>query len=246
MSEYLQIPTLPPQDLLQSIEAVSPYARIHRRQSRQNAYRDPPSPSEKGRNKRAERRFTVLRRLIEILEESANIIKLDYATAEAEMLQMGLKTVEENLIPQLLHLKIPLQGIEKIQQQIAAEQATISLGHGRLIQHEAADLFPVPTPGLREYLLKIGHLQLQQNSVPRNITNAVEEEGFYTAEVNRLRLAFSADHNAMHKPCNRLSLRIITRLGVVENEEDGRRAILFPRADKTYGLYADKMIDLSI
>lgn len=246
MSEYLQIGILTPKERPHSIEAISPYAHIYPRQSRQNAYRDPSSTSGKRQSKRAERRFTVLRHLIEILEETADIIKLDYATAEAEILQLGLKTVEENLIQQLLHLKIPLQSIEQLQQQIAEEQATISLGRGRLIQHEAADLFPLATPGLSEYLLKIGHLHLNQHSVPRSIADRIEEEGWYSVQVNRLRLAFSADQSTPRKPDNRLDLRIIAIVGVIENEEDGRRAILFPRADNTYGLYADKMIDLSI
>lgn len=43
-----------------------------------------------------------------------------------------------------------------------------------------------------------------------------------------------------------LKLKINVLLGVMESDEADRRAILYPRADKIYGLYVDKLINLSI
>lgn len=246
MSEYLQIPKLLPKERFHGVEAVSPYARIHPRQSRQEGDQQPSSDSEKNQPTRNERRFTALRQLIEVLAESAQIIKLDYATAEAELRQLGLERIEENLISQLLSLKIPLQEIEQLQLQLAAEQASISLGRGRLMENDSSGLFPISAAGLSEYILKIDDLQLRRIFLPPDIARLIEQEGFYAVQAQRLRLTFSPHQRVRQKPEKRLSLRITTLLGVIENEEEGRRAILFPRSDGTYGLYADKMINLSI
>jgi len=245
MSDYLQIPTLPTKEGLPSVTAIAPYARIHSRRPRSDDSRLPTSASGKEHKKPTERRFTLLRQLIELLEETADIVKLDYATADAELRQLGLSRVEENLIPQLLHLKIPLQKIAQLQKQLEEQQPSISLGRGRLIQQDSTDLFPVSAVGLSEYILKIDHLRLKRTSLPANITQGVDQEGFFAAQSNRLRLTFSPSRRTRPSDAE-LSLRIVALLGVIENEEDGRRAILFPRTDGSYGLYADKMIDLSI
>jgi len=245
MSDYLKIPTLPPKDGLPGVAAVAPYPRIDSHHSPSDDSRQSSSAAGKEPKKRTERRFILLRQLIARLEETADIVKLDYATADAELRQLGLSSVEENLIPQLLRLKIPLQAIARLQEQLNAQQPSISLGRGRLIQNDATDLFPVSAAGLAEYILKIDHLHLKPRSLQPKIAQAMDQEGFFAVQGKRLRLTLSPSRSTQSTDAD-VSLRIVALLGGIENEEDGSRAILFPRTDGSYGLYADKMIDLSI
>ena len=118
MSDYIKIPTFPKHDLLRGVEAISPYPRVDSQQPRQEGSSQQQSDTAEKKDGLARRRFLSLRRLIDELKESAQITKLDFGTADAELRNLGLAIVEEELIDQLLQLKIPLQSIEQLLQQI--------------------------------------------------------------------------------------------------------------------------------
>ena len=246
MTDYIKIPTFPTQDLLRGIEALSPYPRIDPQSPRQDGYSRQQSDSAADRDKRVRRRFLALRRLINALKKSAKITRVDYATADAELHALGLAMVAEQLPAQLLQLKIPLQSIEQLLPQIDRERAAVSLGSGRRIQRAGATLVGVSAEGLSEYNLKIENLAIGSGGFDRKLSDPIDQEGLYIIEQNRLRLTFSRLGPDLAATGERLNLTLIVLLGVIETDQAGRRAILYQRADKNYGLYADKQINLSI
>ena len=118
MTEYIRMPTLPTQDLLRSIEAISPFPRVTAKKPRSEGYPEQMPDSDKEKESRDTRRFLKLRSLIKELQKSAQINKVDFATADAEMTSLGLAIIEEKLITHLLQLKIPLESIESLLQQM--------------------------------------------------------------------------------------------------------------------------------
>ena len=246
MTDYIKIPTFPTQDLLRGIEAISPYPRINPQQPRPEGYSQHPTDTEQKKDNRARRRYMSLRRLITELQESAQISRVDYATADAELHQLGLAIVEDGLIPQLLQLKISLESIEQLLLQIDRERSSVSLGAGRKINSAESTLFPISTEGLSEYNLKIEELKIRPGQTDRNIIDQIDQQGLCVDQQQRLRLTFSRLGPALGTADEQLKLKISVLLGVMESDEDDRRAILYPRADKSYGLYADKLISLSI
>lgn len=246
MTDYIKIPTLPTQDLLRGIEAVSPYPRINPQQPRPEDYPQQPKHSAKGKDDRARRRYLSLRRLISELQKSAQISRVDFATADAELRHIGLTVVEEELIPQLLQLKIPLAAIEQLLAQIDQNRSRVSLGGGNIISSDEANLFPVSTAGLAEYNLKIDALKIRQGEFAGAIVAQIDQNGLCLVQQQRLRLSFSRFVTALGTAEDLLNLSLGVQLGVMENDEADRRAILYPRADQSYALYADKQINLSI
>lgn len=246
MTEYIKIPTFPTQDLLRGIEAVSPYPRINPQQPRPEDYPQQTNHSAEEKNDRARRRYLALRRLITELQKSAQISRVDFATADAELHQIGLAVVEEELIQQLLQLKIPLDAIEQLLLQIDQNRSRVSLGGGGIINSSESTLFPVSTEGLAEYHLKIDELKIRQGESAGKIVTQIDKEGLCVVQQKRLRLTFSRFVTALGTADDLLKLKLNVLLGVMENDEADRRAILYPRAENSYGLYADKQINLSI
>ena len=246
MSDYIKIPTFPKHDLLRGVEAISPYPRVDSQQPRQEGSSQQQSDTAEKKDGLARRRFLSLRRLIDELKESAQITKLDFGTAYAELRNLGLAIVEEELIDQLLQLKIPLQSIEQLLQQINQNRSGVSLGSGRRISSEKPSLFPASVAGLLEYNLKIEGLKVRTGPHDSKIVNLIDQEGLWVVEQNRLRLTFSRLGPTLEATSELLKLKISVLLGVLETDEADRRAILYQRADKSYGVYADKMINLSI
>ena len=246
MTDYIKIPTFPTQDLLRGIEALSPYPRIDPQSPRQEGYSRQRSDSSTEKENRVRRRFLALRRLINALKKSARITRVDLATADAELHDLGLAMVAEQLPALLLQLKIPLRRIEELLPQLLQERSDISLGSGRRIHSAAATLVGVSAEGLSEYNLKIEELAISSGGFDRKLSDSVDQEGLYVVEQNRLRLTFSRFAPDSATSEERLKLKLIALLGVIETDQAGRRAILYQRADKNYGLYADKQINLSI
>ncbi|HEY5672176.1 MAG TPA: hypothetical protein VIR78_00555 [Malonomonas sp.] len=246
MTDYIKIPTYPTQDLLRGIEAISPYPRINPQQPRPEGYPRQSNHSAAEKDDRVRRRFMSLRQLINELQSAARIDKVDFATADAELHQIGWAILEKELVEQLLQLKIPLESIEQLLPQIDQNRSAVRLDGGRRITGSESSLFPVSTAGLTEYNLKIEELKIRQGKAAGMIIDKIDQDGLCVVQQNRLRLTFSRFVTALGTAEDLLTLRLSVLLGVMESDEDDRRAILYPRADKSYGLYADKLISLSI
>ncbi len=246
MTGYIKNPTLPTQDLLRSIEAISPFPRINSKEPRSEDYPDRANDSEKEKKDQDPRRFLKLRSLIKELEASAQINKVDMVTADAEMQNLGLAIVEENLIPHLLQLKIPLESIEHLVQQIDSDPSGIRCARDRRIDSGNSELFPISAEGLIEYNLIVERLIISSGKFSHKIVDEIDQEGLCVKQQNRLRLIFSRAGSTSGASEELLNLKISVLLGVVESDEVERRAILYPQTAKSYGLYADKRISLSI
>lgn len=233
--------------LFREIEPVSPYPRIDPQQPRRDDYPEQRSQNQSDQDDRARRRFMSMRELVDKLQQESQISRVDYLTAEMEMHSQGLAIAEAELIDQLLKLKIPLQGIEELFQQIRQQSSRMQLASGRILGADSFPLFPVSAAGLTEYALHFPDLLLQSDRQNQRISEAIQEHGQFTSEAGRLNLSFrrsSTGSDAADK--GQLELDIQVLVGASELDEAGRRAILYPRSENHFGLYADKQINLSI
>lgn len=99
------------------VEPVQPYPRIDPQQSRDEEQRRQ-SPERGERDDFVQRRFWAMRQLIERLKAEAEIVRVDYAQAAAELTEQGLILAEQNLVEQLLEFNLTAPGIEALMQQI--------------------------------------------------------------------------------------------------------------------------------
>jgi hypothetical protein len=246
MTDYIKIPTFPTQDLLREIEAVSPYPRINSQQPGPEGYPRKSPDTAKKRDSHAQRRFMALRRLIDELRKLAQISKVDFATADVELRQQGMTIVDAELVLQLRRLYMPREGLDLLLGQIDRQRFSAGLGRGRKHSGTGSSLFPASTEGLSEYNLIFEQLQFRPGRLESRVKQQVQEEGLCIEQENRLRLIFSRAGQSRDISNDLLKLTVEVELGVMESDEADRRAILYPRSQGIYGLYADKLINLSI
>lgn len=248
MSDYIKTGVSPGPILFREVEPVAPYPRINPQQPKREEYPRQQSGQEHQKNGRSRRRFTVMRDLVDKLKESFRISRVDFFTAEAEMQNQGLDIAEELLIGQLLKLKIPLTSIDEMFQQIRRQRSSVSLLPGRRLTDDDFQLFPENSEGLSEYSLIFSDLSLRLDRKESRIVEEVYKNGRFIREVDRFRLIFRSSLSSAEiaQDENLLQLDIHILVGAIEIDDVGRRAILYPRSKTSYGLYADKQINLSI
>ncbi len=242
MATNLRVGSAHAYQLYREVEPVSAYPRIDPQQP-QDEYPQQQSGKRADKEDQHRRRFRAMRDLIDQLKKSAQITRVDYFTAETDLNDLGLLIAEKVLIEQLLELKIPLDGIDGLFQQIRQRPATPDLRAGPGLS-EASNFFPVFVAGLSEYQLCFLNLQMPSGLKSSQIAQGIESEGLFVYEKNRLRLEFR--HSAMSGTAEQLQLDIRVLIAISEIDEVGRRAILYQRPDQSFALYADKQINLSI
>ena len=247
MPDYIRANATLAPGMFREIEPISPYPRIDPHQPRRDDDPGQRSGSQQPQNDRARRRFMSMRELVEKLQETCQISRVDYSTAETEMHSQGLEIAEEELIGQLLQLKIPLTEIEDLFQQIRLQNSMIGLESGRILTSESFPLFPRSAEGLTEYSLNFPDLRVRVDRSETRIIEAINDHGRFTSDVDRLRLSFRRQLPGSDLTAEgQLALDIQVLVGASELDEAGRRAILYPRSATHFGLYADKLINLSI
>jgi hypothetical protein len=246
MTEYIKFPTFPTQDLLREVEAVSPYPRINPQQPRPEGYPQQSSDTGKKPDGHALRRFMALRRVIDELRKLAQITKVGHATADTELRHQGLTIVDAELFSKLRQLYFPRESLELLREEVERQRFSVNFGRGRKIVENESNLFPVSTAGLSEYHLRFEELKFRAGRLDSRVKQQIQEEGLCVEQQNRLRLIFSRAGQAQDFNSDLLKVKIEVEVGVVESDEADRRAILYPRGDASYGLYADKLINLSI
>ncbi|MFK5927753.1 MAG: hypothetical protein QM483_14090 [Desulfuromusa sp.] len=224
------------------VEPVPAYPRINPQQAREE-YPQQQSEQRFDKDDHAQRRFMAMRTLIDELKVVAGMTRVNYFTAETELNDLGLSLLEGELVEQLLELKVSLDGIDNLLQQIRQRPANPDLKAGHNLS-EADNFFPVFVAGLSEYNLHFQRLQIQMAGENRQITDSLEKNGRFVVEKDRLRLDFQqAGSKEKNEP---LQLDISILVAISEVDEAGRRVILYQRPNQSYALYADKQIDLSI
>lgn len=232
-------------DFHREVEPVKPYPRINPQQQHHEDYPQQETEQRPDNNKSTRRRFTAIRELIEELKTQAKISRVDFNTANQELIDLGLSIAEEELINQLLNLKIPLASIEGLIGQMRQRSVNPTLVSGRNISPNS-NPFPVLVDELAEYVMRFDDLPVVMGSQHNNIFDEINKNGRFVAENNRVRLNFTRVAALPAMPNEPLSLTISIQLGAVEIDENGRRAIFYQRPDQSYGLYSDKSISLSI
>ena len=238
MATNLRVSGVHGYQLYREVEPVPAYPRIDPQQPRD----EKPQPQLEQRadkDDQVTRRFKAMQTLIDELTEAAGITRVDYLTTETELNDLGLSIAENELIEQLLELKISLEEIDKLFQQIRQQHKVPNLGAGHDLA-EADNFFPVFIAGLSEYNLRFQNLQIQTDHKIQRMVDSLEKNGRFMTDKNRLRLDFQKEGD------NLLQLEISVLVAVSEVDEGGRRVILYQRPNQSYALYADKQIDLSI
>lgn len=232
-------------DINREVEPVRPYPRINPQQQRPEGYARPPVEKKPDKAEQARRHFTAMRKLIDQLKGTAQIVRVDYNTANQEVCAQGLEIAEEELIDQLLQLKIPLASIDGLIQQLQLQNTELTPTSGRIIT-ASSTLFPVFVEGLSEYGIRFDNLRIKISKQHSRISDEIDKNGRFITEHNRLRLNFKPCGSIPGSTGDPLSLTISIQLGAIEINDTGRRAILYQRPDQNYGLYSDKSINLSI
>ena len=227
------------------VTPVSAYPRINPQQARQEDQPRPEMGKKPARDNRVNRRFTAMRALVELLMGMAQIARVDFNTAYREVCDQGLAIAEEELIDQLLQLKISLNSIDELIQQLRDKKTALTPVSGRPLT-VASKLFPGIVPGLSEYVLYFDDLQVKLGPQHSDIITEIDANSRWVMEQNQIRLTFRRFKSIPSASDNPLRLTISILVGVIETNEANRRAILYQRANKSYGLYSDKSIDLSI
>jgi len=248
MSEFIKTGIIPGAGPFREVEPVSPYPRIDPHQPKREEYPRRDQEQESLPEDRARRRYNLMRELIENLRETFRISRVDHFTAEIEMHNQGLALAEELLISQLLQLKIPLASIDHLFQQIRQQGDSVILAPGRKFAAGSFSLFPQNLEGLTEYCLEFSNLQVRTDRSQTRIQEEISQQGRFTSESGQLRLTFRklGSEGGAGVDNDRLRLDIQILVGVMEADEAGRRAILYPLSNSHCGLYADKLINMSI
>ena len=178
-----------------------------------------------------------------MLKKDQRIVRVDHLTAEKELKSLGLGIVEKELARQLLELKLSVEGVEEIFLQIRERSAVPDLQIGGPFLED--DHFsPVFVAGLSEYHLCFLNLQLLSTHKSIALTKGIETEGRLVAEQNRVRFEFRP--MAGIDGGGGLEMDIRLWVAISEVDDAGRRVILYRRSDRSFALYADKQINISI
>ncbi len=244
LEEVNRVGTLKPKEH-REVAPVTPYPRINPKQERQEGYSKQQQGTPYEENIGVRRRFTAMRNLIEQLKEQTTISRVDYNTANQELVEQGLAVIQDALIPLLLRLKIPLDSIDELVLQLQQRRASPTLSSGQDILAESTP-FPIFVEHLAEYLLGFERLEVRPGKQNPLLIDAINNQGHYQIRQKQLRLDFTRPAGVPELGWKTLELAVHVQIGAVEIDENGRRAILYQRPDKTYGLYSDKTISLSI
>lgn len=245
LEEVKRFGNLKSADIQREVPPVTPYRRIDPKQERQEGYPQQEAEKRPDGGNLSRRRFTAIRELIEILKDQTQITRVNFNTANQELTDLGLAVVEEELLPQLLQLKIPLASIEDLIRQIRQQGPAPKLVSGRSIPPDT-DLLPVVVKDLAEYVMRFDNLQVGTGTQHSDIFDEINRDGRFSVEYEQIRLNFSRVATLPVGPGDTLNLTISIQVGAVEVDENGRRAIFYQRPDKSYALYSDKLLNLTV
>ncbi len=222
------------------VEAVPAYPNINPQQPHER-YPVSPYPDGAGRDDQPRRRFRAMRRLIDELKKTSTISRVDYQTAEAELREVGSTIAEQELVPLLLAHKMTIAEVESLFLSMRQQLAQPDLRTGASLPEER-NFLPVFVPGLLEGLLCFQQLTLPPAVGNAQIAQFLGDEGLYSTIDHRVGLEIIKTSEGS----DALSLNIRLLVAIGEVDDAGRRVLLYQRPDGSYGLYADKHIDLSI
>ncbi|MCD6527254.1 MAG: hypothetical protein J7K75_09720 [Desulfuromonas sp.] len=223
------------------IKPTSAYQRIAQRY--QPAKERPQQEADKktAAAKQVTRRFIAMRDLINNLKQQHTIYRFDYISAEQEIRDLGLETIAKNLPPQLSQLGLSRDAVKQILRLVEDHTPQLQLSDRTFLATLDHSLFPELGHGLKVLTLALPDLLIP------------------IIDFSCIALAEQCQSEPIASTLNNLYLSIVQpqlqqgfqltlsiAAGVVEVDMTGRRAFLYQRANHSFGLYADKQINLEI
>lgn len=221
------------------VEPVPAYPRIDPQQPR-DEYPQQQGYDREDADGHVRRRFTTMRKLIDELKQEMSVSRVDYMTAEQEMVEIGLTIADEQMVTLLSELGLVIESTDDCFHQLRQRTALPDLGPDQGLS-ETQSFLPVYVGGLTGYRLTVSGIKAQMRQRPAVVSAAIERDGFYAFERERIKIVLYGDQIS-----DRFSLDIAILVGISEVDEAGRKAVLYQRRDRSLALYADKQISLSI
>jgi len=221
------------------VEPVPPYPRVNQQQSR-DEYPHQQKSQRTDKEETARRRFNAMRRLIDKLKNSQRIVRVDYFTAEKELLDQGLTILDQKFGELLKVLGFAPGAVDSLVDQLRENSPASVIEPGPSLKKED-NFLPEFIPGLTEYHLNSKQLDIFSADCPEKIRLSIESDGYFFFEQNHIRIDFRPG-NLM----GQLTLNVSILVAAGETDEEGRKVLLYQRTQQSYGLYADKQINLSI
>lgn len=235
-------------DKFKGIKPISPYQRIA---ERYQPFDERPQQATEKRPPLAERprrRFLAMRNLIDSLKQDHPIQRIDYISAEQEIRALGLATINKSLPPLLSELGLSNNATKKIISLVEEQTPFLQLRNRSSIARLDRSLYPNIGNGLQVLNLDLPDLSLPMIDFSCVILVERCQNGPISLTLSNLYLTInSLDKITPHTPRQQsFQLTLSIPSGVIEIDKTGRRAFLYQRADKSFGLYADKQINLEI
>ena len=221
------------------IEPLTPYPRVDGHQPREEY----PSSQQDRRGESDEptrRRFRAMRRLIDEIKRTAQrIVRVDYSTAEQELLERGLWLLNRELPALLQHLQATPEERDDFLQQLHAQRGAAEFRTAEALTQDNG-ILPLFVPGLHEYTLCFPPCQIRFAGLNR--APGLQKDAPPSLQRGPLTLIFQNSGATGDLLCY-----LIVRVAVSETDDVGRRVLFYPQSERgCYSLYADKQINLSI
>lgn len=223
------------------VDPVAPYPRVDPQQPRDERQRRRAYKNQQ--DDRARRRFTAMRRLIDDLKVNFTVSRIDYMTAEQELVSLAREIVSKSLADELRRLNLSSENIEDVLYQIQQKFVPADLKTGKKLTEENNRL-PLFVPGFSELNLFLEGIRIWLNGNCTGVLSAIRNDGRFFDE-GRDFLVDIRNNPSLSVPLS-VIMDLFVRVAVCEIDEAGRKAILYQRKDRSLALYADKQISLSI
>ena len=235
-------------DKFKGIKPISPYQRIAEK------YQPFDERPQHGKQKqsnlpiRPTRRFLAMRNLINDLKQEQPIERVDYISAEQEIRAIGLATINNSLPLLLSELGLSNNATKEIYGLVEEQIPYLQLLNRPSISQLDSSIYSNVGQDLQVLNLELPDLALPMIDFSCVILVERCQNGPISSTMGNLFLTInSLDKKTPQGPrqqCFQLTLSITS--GVIEFDSTGRRAFVYQRIDKSFGLYADKQINLEI
>lgn len=235
-------------DKFKEIKPIIPYQRIAEKYHPVDERRQQTAKKQSTLTDRPRRRFIAMRNLIDSLKQDHSIQRIDYISAEQEIRVLGLTTIKKSLPSLLSELGLSNNATKQIITLVEEHAPLLQLRNRTSIAQLDRSLYPEVGDGLQVLNLDLAELPLPMIDFSYVALLERCKNGPITSTLNNLYLTITnLDEIATQsspKPSCQLTLSITS--GIIEIDTTGRRAFLYQRADKSFGLYSDKQINLEI
>ncbi len=235
-------------DQFKGIKPIIPYQRIAEKYHPFDERRQQSVKKRSAGEERHARRFVAIRNLIDSLRQDHQIHRIDYISAEQEIMALGRATINKNLPSLLSELGLSNNATRQIINRVEEQTPFLQLRNRSSIKQLDRTLYPNIGDGLQVLNLDLPDLVLPMIDFSCVIWVERCQNGPITSTLGNLYLTInSLDKITPHAPRQQnFQLTLSIPSGVIEIDKTGRRAFLYQRADKSFGLHADKQINLEI